>query len=83
MCNLEIARSAEAGTWGRIERPKGLAEKRFWEKRRISGYWLGTGHYPRATSSVIMTANPNMAPTVAMSLMLSNCDSGMSSSTTT
>ena len=39
--------------------------------------------YPKATSRVIMTANPPMAPMVAMSVFFSNWDSGISSSTTT
>ena len=44
---------------------------------------MAAGHQPRATSRVIMTANPAMAPSVAMSVFFSNWDSGMSSSTTT
>ncbi len=39
--------------------------------------------YPRATSSTIISTNPSIAPIVAGSVFLSDCDSGISSSTTT
>lgn len=39
--------------------------------------------YPNATSSIIIVANPSIAPTVDKSVSFPACDSGMSSSTTT
>lgn len=39
--------------------------------------------YPNATSRVIITAKPSIAPTVAASVFFFNCDSGITSSTTT
>ena len=38
---------------------------------------------PKATSSVIITANPHIVPKVAASVFFPSWDSGMSSSTTT
>src|SRR5688572_371901 len=40
-------------------------------------------NYPSATSSVIITAKPTIAPSVAISLLPPDCDSGITSSTVT
>ena len=39
--------------------------------------------YPNATSRIIMTANPSIAPMVDMCVSCPCCDSGINSSTTT
>jgi hypothetical protein len=39
--------------------------------------------YPRATSNVVITAKPDIAPMVATSVCFSSWDSGINSSTTT
>jgi hypothetical protein len=44
---------------------------------------LGGGHHPRATSRVIITANPTRVARVARSVFFCNWDWGISSSTTT
>lgn len=51
-----------------------------WELKKDKSPCLA---YPRDTSKNIINAKPSMAPIVAMSVFLSNCASGISSSTTT
>lgn len=73
-------------------RPGGAVEYRhqsscFWTTvlyPKINGdVQLGIGIHPNPTSSTIITAKPHIVPIVAMSVFFSNCDSGISSSTTT
>jgi hypothetical protein len=48
-----------------------------------AGRVTGQAGHPNATSNVIITAKPIIAPIVETSEIISRCDSGISSSTTT